>query len=78
MKLIEKGKIILKDSKTSSYTVTYELTDDVLSGFKAYIDDRNGEIVIIHRLSEVEDGETILTDITVDHGFSWTHVRSIE
>ena len=77
MKLIEKGKIILKDSKTSSYTVTYELTDDILSGFKAYID-KDGEIVIIHRLSEVEDGETILTDITVDHGFNWTHVRSID
>ena len=74
--MIETGKIILKDSKTSGYTVTYELSDDVLSGFKAYID-KDGEIVIIRRLSEVEDGETILTDITVDHGFSWTHVMEI-
>ena len=78
MKLIENGKIELKDSKTSSYTVTYELSDDVLSGFKAYINDENDEIIIISRKLLVNDGMLEkLEDIVVDHGFNWTHVMEI-
>ena len=55
MKLIENGKIELKDSKTSGYTVTYELSDDALSGFKAYINDESDEIIIINRKLIVSD-----------------------
>lgn len=79
MKLIENGKIELKDSRTSGYTVTYELSDDVLSGFKAYINDENDEIIIISRKLLVNDGMLEkLEDIVVDHGFNWTHVMEIE
>lgn len=79
--MIEIGIIEIEDTRSGQFPAKYELSDDRVSGFKAYIKD-DGSIVVVLRKQVVEQDEDgnnveLLKDSVIDTGKLWTHIRSI-
>lgn len=79
--MIDVGIIEIEDTRRGQFPARYELSDDKVSGFKAYIKD-DGSIVVVLRKQVVEQDEDgnnieVLEDSVIDTGRIWTHIREI-